>query len=433
MSRIVVVATSEFLALVKGKAFIIGILMMPVLIGISIAFQVFAARNGDVEDHKFVVVDRTGVLYETIAKAAADHNEKQGPADARTGPHFLPERIDPAGRSDADIKAELSDRVRKRDLFAFVEIPASVLDVTSTTADQVNYYTETPSYDTLPDWLGSTLQREVTARRFTAASVDPALVSKLTRTARVTTLGLVERKTDGTVSEAKRENPLVTFVLPFGLMYLLFIALMSSAPQLLTAVVEEKMSRISEVLIASVTPFQLMMGKLIGSGAVSVLLALIYVAGGLAFAAYYDYLSAVTPGMLAWFALFLALAVMIFGSIFVAIGAACTDLKDSQNMMMPVMLLIMLPMLTWGAVMRAPDGMMAVGLSLIPTAAPFLMMLRIALQPGPPLWQILLSVALMAAFSVLSVWAAGKIFRTGLLMQGKSATIPEMIRWVRAG
>jgi len=141
----------------------------------------------------------------------------------------------------------------------------------------------------------------------------------------------------------------------------------------------------------------------------------------------------VTPAMLAWFALFLALAVMIFGSIFVAIGAACTDLKDSQNMMMPVMLLIMLPMLTWGAVMRAPDGMMALGLSLVPTAAPFLMMLRIALQPGPPLWQILLSVAIMAAFSVLSVWAAGKIFRTGLLMQGKSATISEMIRWVRAG
>jgi ABC-2 type transport system permease protein len=69
---------------------------------------------------------------------------------------------------------------------------------------------------------------------------------------------------------------------------------------------------------------------------------------------------------------------------------------------------------------------------MIPTAAPFLMLLRIALQPGPPIWQILVSVAVMIATVLLVVWAAGKIFRTGLLMQGKSATISEMLRWVRA-
>jgi ABC-2 type transport system permease protein len=430
MSRIVVVATSEFLALVKGKAFIIGILMMPVLIGISIAFQVFAARNGDVEDHKFVVVDRTGVLYETIAKAAADHNEKQGPADARTGPHFLPERIDPAGRSDADIKAELSDRVRKRDLFAFVEIPASVLDVTSTTADQVNYYTETPSYDTLPDWLGSTLQREVTARRFTAASVDPALVSKLTRTARVTTLGLVERKTDGTVSEAKRENPLVTFVLPFGLMYLLFIALMSSAPQLLTAVVEEKMSRISEVLISSVTPFQLMAGKLIGVAAVAVLLALVYFGGGVYAAASAGMWDLIRPALMAWFVVFLVLAVLIFGSLFIAIGAACSDLKDSQSMMQPVMIFLLLPLFAAPVVLRSPGSTLSIVLSMFPTATPFLMLVRLAMTPPPPMWQVLVSVVLTLATAAFFVWAAGKIFRIGLLMQGKPPNLPELMRWI---
>jgi ABC-type Na+ efflux pump permease subunit len=77
--------------------------------------------------------------------------------------------------------------------------------------------------------------------------------------------------------------------------------------------------------------------------------------------------------------------------------------------------------------------MLSVVLSLVPTASPFLMLLRIGIQPGPPLWQIVLSVVLVAATMVVAVWAAGKIFRTGLLMQGKSATIPEMIRWVRAG
>jgi ABC-2 type transport system permease protein len=90
-------------------------------------------------------------------------------------------------------------------------------------------------------------------------------------------------------------------------------------------------------------------------------------------------------------------------------------------------------MFTWAAVLRAPDSTLAIALSMIPTAAPFLMMLRIALQPGPPFWQIVLSIALMLLTTVAAVWAAGRIFRTGLLMQGKSATIPEMLRWVRAG
>ena len=95
------------------------------------------------------------------------------------------------------------------------------------------------------------------------------------------------------------------------------------------------------------------------------------------------------------------------------------------------MVLVMLPMVTWASVLRAPDGTLATVLSLIPTAAPFLMMLRIALQPGPPAWQIAVSVLLMASSVIVVVWAAGKIFRTGLLMQGKSATMGEMLRWVR--
>jgi ABC-2 type transport system permease protein len=132
------------------------------------------------------------------------------------------------------------------------------------------------------------------------------------------------------------------------------------------------------------------------------------------------------------FLVFLGMAVVLFGSFFVAVGAACTDLKDSQNMMTPVMLAVMLPVFVAGPVLRAPDGTLATALSMFPTSAPFLMMLRIAMQPGPPAWQVIVSILLMLATVVVAVWAAGKIFRMGLLMQGKSATIGEMIRWVRA-
>ena len=208
---------------------------------------------------------------------------------------------------------------------------------------------------------------------------------------------------------------------------------MSSAPQLLNSVIEEKMSRVSEVLIGSVTPFELMMGKLVGGAAVCVLLATIYVVGALGVANYWGYGDAVAPSQLAWFAFFLVMAVLLFGSIFVAVGAACTDLKDSQNLMTPVMLIMMLPMITAGSILRAPDGMVATVLSLIPTATPFLMMLRISMHPGPPAWQVALSAVFVLATVLFCVWAAGRIFRTGLLMQGKSASLSEMIRWVRQG
>jgi ABC-2 type transport system permease protein len=163
-------------------------------------------------------------------------------------------------------------------------------------------------------------------------------------------------------------------------------------------------------------------------------LSAIYIAGGLIVVQYWGggYASAVTGAIVAWFLLFLTLALFIFGSLFIAIGAACNDLKDSQNMMTPVMLLVMVPMFTAGSVLRAPDGTMATILSLVPTAAPFLMLLRISLQPGPPIWQIAVSVIIMTCTAVAVVWAAGKVFRTGLLMQGKSATIAEMLRWVTA-
>ena len=429
MNKVLIVAQSEFATLVRTKAFIIGLLLLPVAMIGSIALIRATRDSGDVKDRRFAYVDPTGVVGPALV-AASDERSAAAAREGRSTARFIPVEVKADGHSIEALRLELSDRVRREEFFAFVEVPANIIDVGA--GGRIRYHSDHPSYDALPNWLRTTITRVIVNERFRSAGVNRETVERLTRPALIEQLGLFDRDTAGGVKEAERVDRVRALVLPGVMLALMYLAVMSSAPQLLNSVIEEKMSRISEVLIASVTPFELMLGKLVGSGAVSVLLAFIYVAAGLVAATYYGYASAVTPAMLAWFALFLAMSILIFGSIFVAIGAACTDLKDSQNMMTPVMLLIMVPVVTWGAIMRAPDGMMALTLSMIPTAAPFLMMLRIALQPGPPLWQILLSVAIMAAFSVLCVWAAGKIFRTGLLMQGKSATLSEMIRWVRA-
>lgn len=432
MNRILIVATSEFLTLVRSKFFILGILLMPVLIGVSIAFQVFAAKRVDTDDHAVAIIDRTGMLYAALSQAADAHNRDAGSGPTQSGPHFLPSETKAGSGSTDELKVDLSDRVRKKELFAFVEIPASIVDLNAAVPGAIEYYTETPSYQALPDWLETTLSREITLRRFAQASVDAGLVAKLTRAARLTTLGLAERTASGAVRQAKKIDELQTFVLPFGLMYLLFIAVMTSAPQLLNAVIEEKMSRISEVLVAAVTPFQLMMGKLVGTSVVAVILALVYFLGGAYALAQAGRLELLQPIVLAWFLVFLLCAVLIYGSIFLSIGAASSDIKDAQGMMQVAMLLVMLPLFMAPVVLRAPDSGLAVGASLFPTATPFLMLIRLSMQPGPPLWQVVLSVVLTLGASALFVWAAGRIFRVGLLMQGKGATLAEMIRWIRA-
>jgi ABC-type Na+ efflux pump permease subunit len=206
---------------------------------------------------------------------------------------------------------------------------------------------------------------------------------------------------------------------------------MTTAPQLLTAVVEEKMSRISEVLISSISPMQLLAGKLLGVSAISVLLALVYLGGGIYLSVTSGQFDLIRAPLVAWFLLYLLCAVLIYGSVFIAIGAMCSDLKDSQAMMQPIMILLTLPLLMSAVVLRAPSSTVAVAASLFPTATPFLMLVRLALTPPPPMWQLVLSIVLTVGTAAVLVWAAGRIFRVGLLMQGKPPNLPELLRWIR--
>jgi ABC-2 type transport system permease protein len=430
MTRIFLVARTEFLAIVRTKAFVIGILMVPALLAISIAFQAYARRQAEGEIRRFVVVDDTGVLYDAIASAAEEQN-KPPKSGVRTTAQFFPERAPGDGSDRSALRAALSERVRAKDLVAFVELPASLLDTSLTKADEVRYYTDTPSYAELPNWIRTTVEREVSQRRLATVSLDSTTVNRLTRKANVVTLGLTTRSATGEVVEGRRISEVQTFALPFGMMYLLFIAVMSVVPPLLTAVVEEKMSRISEVLIASIPPMYLMAGKLLGVAAVAAVLALIYVGGGLYFLIASGYGNLIQISLVIWFVVFLLLAVLQYGSIFVAIGAACSDLKDSQSMMMPVMVLIMLPLIAVPVILRAPDSIFATVLSLVPTATPFLMLARLAMSPPPPIWQVALALSLTTAMTIGCIVIGGKIFRVGLLMQGKPPNLPELLRWIR--
>jgi ABC-2 type transport system permease protein len=432
MDRALTIAKTEFLALVKTKFFILSVLLVPVMIGASVGFQVLAQKRLDKEDRAIAVIDHTGVLFAPLVRAAEEHVKDGGSSDGTPGPRFVLRSVDLAGRSAEDVKLDLSGQVKSKVLFAYVEIPAAVLDPNAASDLSIDYYTETPSYDDLPKWLQRTLSLEITRQRFQRASVDPDLAAKLSRATQVSTLGLLARSADGTVRPARKANQLETLALPFGMMYILFVAVMMNAPHMMTAVVEEKMSRISEVLLASASPFQILAGKLIGITAVSVALSAVYLGGGAYVAISFGQWGLVQPVLLGWFLVFLICAVLMFGSVFLAIGASSSDLKDAQSMMQPAMFFLLIPIFLSTVIIRSPSSMVSVVSSMIPTATPFLMLMRLALTPPPPMWQVLLSLALTMGTTVLFIWTAGKIFRIGLLMQGKPPNLPELWKWIRA-
>jgi ABC-2 type transport system permease protein len=457
MTRVFTIAIAEFLRLARSKAFIIGILLMPVLFGVMMLFTRYAERHVDLEDRRLAVVDGTGVLYDRLAAAADEFNKESGEGANRTGPHFITERIDQGSRDINEVKLDLSNRVRKKQLFAFVVIPPTALTAGATAKDQrdqarmarwtgktspddkdlakkndIQYYTETIAYDAMPDWLTATLNDEISKRRFAAAGIEGEAALKLTAHVDLATFGLVARGADGAVSEAKEVDAIATMGPPIFFLVLMFMTVMTSAQHLLNAIIEEKMSRICEVLLGSVSPFQLLMGKLLGVSGVSVLLALIYFAGATFFVFESGRWELLHPGLMAWFIVFLICAALMFGAMFLALGSACASISDAQSLLQPAMMLMLLGYLGSFVAIRAPDSGLAVGMSLFPTMAPFTMMLRMAIPPGVPWWQVLLSITILIATTGVVVWAASRVFRIGILMQGKAPTLPELLRWVRA-
>jgi ABC-2 type transport system permease protein len=439
LRKIRVVAATEFASAVRTKSFLISLLALPIIMGASILLQTIVADRADAKPRRFVVIDESGTLLPAIAKAVDAYNaEVDSKEGKRIRPRFELESTPPTegAQGDAARQLELSERIRRGELDAYVEIPADS-DITAVDGKgaSIRYHSGNPNDNILRGWLGDIVNAEIRARRFRAAGVDEALAMRLSRPVEIENLQLVSRTAatgdqPGAITSAAKVDPVRTAVVPAALMFVMFMILMTSAPQLLNSVIEEKMNRVSEVLLGSVSPFELMMGKLLGNAGIAMLLAVLYIGGAYAVAAYNGYADALSPGLLAALGFFLLLAILLYGSLYMAVGSACNDLKDAQSLMMPVMLTSMLPIFVWTAVLKNPSSPLSVGMSLFPPASPFLMLMRMAMQPAPPVWQVVLAVALTSLTALFCVWAGGKIFRTGLLMQGKTPTFAELAKWV---
>ncbi len=435
MNKVLVVFKREYLAQVRSKSFIITLVMMPLLMTGSIVVHRLVGDGVDTRDRRIAVVDHTGEVFSVLQQQAEAWNTDEANSEAgkRLRPKFNLSAVEPAADREKQ-QLELSNRVKAKDMDAFLEIGAGLVRSTPTeSADFVRYYSDSPNDAEFLRWVRGPLNQYVLAQRFDEANLPVDIVQNAIRPIDIGNLGLVSVDAGGQIKEAEETNRLTTFLVPYGFCMLMFMAVMVSGPQMMQNIIEEKMQRIAEVLIGSIPPFQLMLGKLLGVMAVSLTLISLYLAGGFFVANYFDKADLIPLSQVAWMLVYGAAAMLMFGAIFSAIGAACSEIKDAQTLLMPVMIIVVLPLMLIVPIIQAPNSALATGISFFPPATPMMMITRMAVPPGIPMWQPIAGIPIVLAFSALCVFAAGRVFRIGILIQGKPPKISELLKWVVRG
>lgn len=432
MRKVLTIAKREYIAATRTKGFIIGLLVAPLLMGGSfIVMALFDDRN-DTSDRTIAVVDYTGDFAPALVAAAERRNADL--VDSRTGEKtrsaFLIEVVRPSADVPAQ-QAELSDEVRRKGIHGFLEIrPAAEVGPDET---PFRYFSDKPPMDGVKEWVTDAVNDEIRRRRLTEQGIDPGIAAELFRWQTVESMEPVTLSKDGSVEEARKMDPVRAVGIPMGMAMLTFMLVMIGSTPLLNSVMEEKTQGVAEVVLGSVTPFEFMMGKVLGMLGVSLTASVVYLAGGVFVLMNVGMTGMVPFRVLPWFMVFVVLAILMVGSVMAALGAACSDAKDAQNLALPGLLPVLIPLFMLVPVMQNPAGSLATGLSLFPLFTPTLMIMRLSTTVAIPAWQPWLGLLGVLLATAGLVWAGGRVFRVAILLQGQPPKLGTLLRWLARG
>lgn len=438
MRRTLLLAAREYKAAVRTKGFIIGLVLAPLMMGGSmIAFMLLKDRV-DTTDKRVAIVDRSGLLVRPLMDAAASRNAReileQG-TGKKIRPAYLFENVEPNNADPKTQRLALSDRVRRGELQAFLDIgPRVVHPGGEKETFQIGYYARNPAVDDLREWIVWPINDQLRKLRLADAGVPESEVPDLFHWIQADGLSLVSvDEATGEISDAKSSTPLEALLAPIIIMMLMFMMIMMSVPGMLNSVMEEKTQRIAEVVLGSIRPFEFMSGKLLGGIAVSLTSSAVYVVGGTIMVYSMGYESYVPFQVLPWFFIFMLLAVVMFGALSAALGSTCSEPKDAQSLSFVTILPAIIPMFVYFPVVKEPMGSFATWMSLIPPFTPVLMVLRMGTPESIPLWQPIVGLVGVLLCTVLFVWAGGRIFRVAILIQGTPPNLANIVRWTLRG
>ena len=423
--KVFAVIRREYIERIRTKAFWIGTFLIPIFFFIYIGIQV-ATSHRTSGDRTIAVVDLTGHLYEPLKTDLASREKSAQPGSPEgRGIHWMLEQRPLTGDLSAT-KEALRQQVLAKKINGYLIIDPKLLD-----KDSAEYYSisvsELVTMNQLERALNHVLLKERIARQGLPANLAGELERRVDLKAfKVTEKGTAEEKGAGIYA-------VVIFTV---IMYSTFIMY---GMQNLKGVIDEKSNRIVEVIIASVRPTELMLGKIFGIGLVGLTQYFIwsFLAMNLSLPAIATMISSTEMGMptiplstILYFILFFIFGYFLYASIYTAIGAPFNTDQEAQQLAMIPVLFIVSVWAFFPAIFNNPNGGVAVFVSLFPLTSPLAMFLRTSVS-DPPAWQIVLCILLLGSTTVAIAWFAGRIYRVGILMYGKKPTIPEILRWVR--
>nr|NQU93763.1 ABC transporter permease [Bacteroidota bacterium] len=438
MNKIWILTKREFLTSVRTRSFIVGLILAPVLMGGGLIVVLVSKGKVDVKDKMIAVLDHTEKITPRLIEYADARNQTatiDPESSKKIRPAYLIENVVVDSLGINNQKLELSEHVRNKQLHAFVEIGPDVIHPMEEGGNhRIVYYSENSAIDDLRDWMSSAINQQLRSIRADELNIDADVSQELFFWINTEGMGLVKvDESTGDVADARASSLLDALAVPYILVMIMFMMVMMFTIPLLSAVMEEKSERIAEVLLGSVTPFQFMMGKVLGSIMVSLIGSSVYIVGGAIFATQAGYAESVPYHLLPWFFAFLILEIIMVGSIMASVGSACSNSKDAQSLSFPAMLPVLVPMFVMFPILKDPLSGFSTIISLIPPLTPMLMMVRQATPVSIPEWQPIVGLLGVVLFTLFSVWLGGRIFRTQILLQGKPPKFFAMVKMALKG
>jgi len=408
MYKIWIVARREYLALVTTKSFWLGLLVPPVVGLLTMFMALSTPVVSDPGPARIVLVDHSGFVGAALEAAAQSER-------------LQVERVRPTAWSQSR-QTQSAERVRQGELFAVVDVPLEISDATPVRIQIENVASSTAR------WLESTVREAIRRQQLRQAGLTSPQIDRL-----LEPVPIQLQRPIASLEPGPSDAGELGVVLPLVAVILIMMGVLSGAVPLLQAVVEEKQQRISELLLGAVAPAHLMLGKLLGTTAVGLTVLACNLGTGIAVLFYAGLGEHVPLFALAVAVCIAGVAMLLYGALFLALGSASSELKEAQGLLMPVMLLFLAPMMALPIIADAPNGSLAVALSLFPFTAPLAMPVRLGITQTVPSWQIALCLCLVALATALTVWAAGRVFRIGMLSQGRLPSVRELVRWIARG
>lgn len=447
MKKFLAVVKREYVQRVRTKMFIALTVLGPVLLVLFAVVPglLFSLKAG--EATRLAIIDETSdaKLYDRFrstlndegpiensdlgASINANTQERIEQASRSQTGNFVTERIDLKGRSLEEVRSELNRRIAEEELDAYLILPADILH---NAESKPAYYGRNIGDVLTLSQIQERLNLAVNRQRLIAAGVDEERLNALSQPIELDTYPVNEK------GEAGARDTGAGFLMVFLVGFAIYLTILMYGQVILAAVVEEKETRIAEILFSSVDSFPLMMGKLIGVSLVALTQLAIWGATFVAAGAWMLRASGIEnlnipnlqPLYAFYFLLFFLLGYFLYASIYALIGSMVTTTQEGGQLAMPVVMLLVFGFYLAFPVIRSPSSPLAFWVSMVPFFAPITMVIRIVSQT-PPVWEIILSLFIGFVTVLALLWLTARIYRVGMLMYGKRATIPEVLRWIR--